>query len=144
MTIDRNGSSRQSGGYPACARFRVRALLLPEGAMRRLILTALTATAIVLAVPAGAQTAADRIVAQLRGQGFEDIAVTTTLLGRVQIIAREDDTRREIILNPATGAILRDYWTDIDDDGKRKRKRKGKDDYLLDSDDDKRRKKDDD
>ncbi len=113
--------------------------------MRRLILTALTATAIVLVVPAGAQTATDRIVAQLRGQGFEDIAVTTTLLGRVQIIAREDDTRREIILNPATGAILRDYWTDIDDDDdKRKRKRKGKDDYLLDSDDDKRRKKDDD
>lgn len=119
--------------------------------MRRLILMLLTGGMMALAFPAVAQTAADRIVAQLRAQGFDDIMVTTTLLGRVQIIAREDDIRREIVLNPATGAILRDYWAEIDDDDeddedKRNRKRKGKDDgYLLDSDDDdKRRKTDDD
>jgi hypothetical protein len=114
--------------------------------MRRLILMLLTGGVMALALPAGAQTAADRIVAQLRAQGFENIVVNSTLLGRVQILAWEDDTRREIVINPATGAILRDYWTEIDDDeDKQKRKRKGKTDaYLLDSDDDWRRKKDDD
>lgn len=116
---------------------------------RRLILPVLSALAMAMAMalPATAQTAADRIVAQLRAQGFDEITVRRTLLGRVQIIAQEDETRREIVLNPATGAILRDYWTEIDDDDDDKRNRNDKDrdnDYLLDSDDKKRRKEDDD
>ncbi len=98
-----------------------------------------------LAVPAAAQTAEDRIVRQLREQGFEEIEVSRTLLGRVRIVAIEDDTLREIVLNPSTGAILRDYWTEIDDDddddsGKGRGRGRGRGDrdegYLLDSDDD--------
>lgn len=103
------------------------------------ILFCLTA---LLAVPASAQTAEDRIVRQLRAQGFEEIEVSRTLLGRVRIVAVEDDTLREIVLNPSTGAILRDYWTEIDDDDDDdgKGRGRGRDDrdagYLLDSDDD--------
>ena len=101
-----------------------------------------------LAMPAAAQTAEERVVRQLRAQGFDEIEVTRTMLGRVRILAIEDDTLREIVLNPTTGAILRDYWTELDDDdddddddGGKGRGRGGDDDdddddkYLLDSDD---------
>ena len=97
------------------------------------------------AQPAFAQTAQEKVVRQLRAQGFEDIEISRTLLGRVRIIAIEDDTLREIILNPSTGVILRDYWTEVeddddddddDDDGKDRDRGDDEDDaYLLDSDD---------
>src|SRR6056297_1653480 len=80
-----------------------------------------------LAGMAQAQTAQDRIVQQLRDQGFDEIEITRTWLGRVRIVAEEDDTLREIILNPTTGAILRDYWVEVDDDDD--------DDYDDDDDD---------
>lgn len=54
---------------------------------------------------------ADAIVAQLTAQGFRNISVQTTWLGRVQILALRTDGQREIILNPRTGEILRDLWT---------------------------------
>ncbi len=54
---------------------------------------------------------ADAIVAQLTAQGFSNISVQTTWLGRVQILALRSDGQREIILNPRTGEILRDLWT---------------------------------
>ena len=49
------------------------------------------------------------LVGQLRAQGYSGIRVTHTWLGRVRIDARLDMFRREIILNPNTGEILRDY-----------------------------------
>lgn len=63
-----------------------------------------------------AQTAQDSIVRQLTQQGFRDITVSRTFLGRVRIMAMSDDLRREIVFNPATGEIIRDYWEDLDDD----------------------------
>jgi hypothetical protein len=53
---------------------------------------------------------ADTVVDQLRGQGFSEITVERTLLGRTRILATSDEGRREIILNPRTGEILRDLW----------------------------------
>lgn len=53
---------------------------------------------------------ADQIVAQLRKQGFGNIVVERTWLGRTRILAERSDARREIILNPSTGEILRDLW----------------------------------
>lgn len=69
-------------------------------------------------VPAHAQVESveDRIVRQLKEQGFDEIEVTRTWLGRVRIVGTEDDTLRDIVLNPTTGAILRDYWAEIDDE----------------------------
>ena len=81
---------------------------------RRLLLLACLSLAPLGGV-AQAQTAPDRIVQQLRDQGFDEIEVTRTWLGRVRIVAEEDDTLREIILNPNTGHILRDYWVALDD-----------------------------
>lgn len=54
--------------------------------------------------------AADSIVAQLRDQGFSSISVERTLLGRTRIVALSEQYRREIIFNPRTGEILRDFW----------------------------------
>jgi hypothetical protein len=42
--------------------------------------------------------------------GFNSIKQERTLLGRVRIIASRSDGRREIIINPSNGEILRDLW----------------------------------
>lgn len=62
-----------------------------------------------LAFPALGADLADGIVSQLRAQGFTSVDVSTTLLGRVRILAESGASRREIVLNPRTGEILRDY-----------------------------------
>lgn len=80
--------------------------------MKRLTPLALIA-AMALALPAQAEIGGD-IVAQLRAQGFSQITVTHTLLGRVRILAKAGRLAREIVLNPNTGEILRDY-TDAGD-----------------------------
>ncbi|WP_417268528.1 hypothetical protein [Celeribacter baekdonensis] len=61
---------------------------------------------------ARAQPAEDMILAQLRQQGFKKITVGRTLLGRTRFVATGNGQRREIILNPVTGEILRDFWQD--------------------------------
>lgn len=48
------------------------------------------------------------VVAQLRGEGYREINVERTMLGRVRIVGAKAGGSREIILNPRTGEILRD------------------------------------
>ena len=57
---------------------------------------------------ARAKAVTDSISRQLRRQGYRDIAVSRTLLGRVQITAERRGALREIVVNPFTGEILRD------------------------------------
>jgi len=78
--------------------------------MKRRLFLILGVSAIVSGRSAFAQSFADSIVAQLREQGFTRIKVERTLLGRTRIDARGKGGRREIILNPRTGEILRDLW----------------------------------
>ncbi len=59
--------------------------------------------------PGFADAISDRVVALLRAQGFEVIQMDRTWLGRIWILAESKDVRREIVFNPATGEILRDY-----------------------------------
>ncbi len=59
-----------------------------------------------------AQSYADQIVQQLSAQGFSDITVEITLLGRIRIKGHNGQGLREIIMNPHTGEILRDMWID--------------------------------
>lgn len=54
-----------------------------------------------------------RIERELRQQGFSQLRVTTTWLGRTRIEATGPSARREIVLNPNTGEILRDYTTTL-------------------------------
>ena len=51
----------------------------------------------------------DIVIASLRSQGFEVVLVHWTLLGRIRIVAESGSIRREIVINPNTGEILRDY-----------------------------------
>lgn len=68
------------------------------------------------ALPATAQSVQEQIVSQLAGQGFTKIELSRTFLGRVRVLASSDKLVRELVFNPATGEILRDYWEEIDSD----------------------------
>ncbi len=70
-----------------------------------------------LALPnlAAAETVEEQIIRQLQAQGFNRIEVQRTLLGRVRIDATSSTLERELIFNPGTGEILRDYWEPLDD-----------------------------
>jgi len=63
----------------------------------------------VLGAPLVAQSLEGQITDQLREQGYENVQVTKTWLGRLRIQAASDDQTREIIVNPRTGEILRDF-----------------------------------
>ncbi len=80
---------------------------------RRFFLT-ICAGAVVAAAPAFAGSFENAVIKQLKAQGFRQIMVETTLLGRVRIVARSNAGRREIVLNPRTGEILRDVLTAAD------------------------------
>lgn len=64
-----------------------------------------------------AQSAQASVLRQLRAQGYRNIVVTRTLLGRLRFVAERNGVRREIILNPQNGAILRDYSQVIGGEG---------------------------
>lgn len=63
-----------------------------------------------LATAAHAQDFAATIVSELRAQGFREIETEQTWLGRTKIVASGTDGKREIVVNPNTGEILRDLW----------------------------------
>lgn len=64
---------------------------------------------LVLALPALADGVEDSVVADLRQQGYTGITTSHTWLGRLRVVAMQDGARREIVINPYTGEILRDY-----------------------------------
>ncbi len=76
------------------------------------LLPALGLTAL-MALPAHANTLLQRIEAQLRAQGFTHITAATTFFGSTRIDAASPTQRREIVFNPSTGEIVRDYWSDL-------------------------------
>ncbi len=51
----------------------------------------------------------DKIITILREDGFSEVRISRTLLGRMRFVAENAEQRREIVVNPATGVILRDY-----------------------------------
>lgn len=80
---------------------------------RRKFLSAAAGVAVLLAAgPGFAETPVDKVIRQLRKQGFVEIAASRTLLGRARVVAERGEYRREIILNPGSGEILRDIWLD--------------------------------
>lgn len=67
------------------------------------------ALALSVAGAAAAEQVSDAIARQLRQQGYTEITVTRTFLGRERIVATSPTREREIIVNPRTREILRDY-----------------------------------
>lgn len=84
--------------------------------MRKLILTAAALTVLTLG-PASAQTYELDITAQLRAQGYQNISLSHTWLGRTRIVALLGSDLREIVLDPNTGEILRDLSRTVMADG---------------------------
>ncbi|MBE1295869.1 MAG: hypothetical protein GJ678_06420 [Rhodobacteraceae bacterium] len=82
--------------------------------MRRRMADLLFAAVLLLMLPgmAAADRLTDSITDQLRSQGYGQIEVSRTFLGRYRIVASTDTVDREIIVNPGTGEILRDYIED--------------------------------
>jgi hypothetical protein len=78
---------------------------------RRRFLLAVTAFTLLSTTAARADYVED-IVKWLDRQGYTDIEVARTLLGRARIRAEKDGGQRELICNPRTGEILRDVWID--------------------------------
>lgn len=95
-----------------------------EYKMRFWTIAPVVALCLSLATASSATPGQDIVTRSLQEQGFEVRLVHWTLLGRIRIIAVSDDIRREIVINPTTGEILRDYSQvivvaepDTDDDG---------------------------
>lgn len=65
--------------------------------------------ALLAATPAGAGTLEQELTQQLQAQGYGQVQASRTWLGRLRLQARAGDLMREIVVNPNTGEILRDY-----------------------------------
>lgn len=65
---------------------------------------------------AAAQSVEDQVVTQLQEQGFAEIEVHKTFLGRLRFTAESELFYRELVINPQTGEVLRDYIRDLKDD----------------------------
>jgi hypothetical protein len=83
--------------------------------MQGRVLTALCLTAVMGFTPAYGQTVEERYLEQLQSQGFNNVTVTRTWLGRTRITASSKSKKREIIFNTRSGEILRDYYEAEDD-----------------------------
>ena len=81
--------------------------------MRRNLVILASVLALSIGGPSFAQSQADvvrdRVIAELRDDGYRQIRISRTLLGRMRFVADGPEARREIVVNPATGVILRDF-----------------------------------
>lgn len=75
--------------------------------MKKLVLAA--ALLVGLTGATWAKTVEEMLLASLEAQGYVIIEQGYTFLGRLRIVAVNGDIRREIVVNPGTGEILRDY-----------------------------------
>lgn len=79
--------------------------------MKRRKFLVLAASAVALApTGAAARDYVARVVSQLHAQGYREISISKTWLGRTRIVAVSRELRREIVMNARTGEILRDLW----------------------------------
>lgn len=51
----------------------------------------------------------DQVARSLKNDGFSIVSQRRTLLGRVRFVATRGTTEREVVLDPSSGEILRDY-----------------------------------
>lgn len=80
--------------------------------MQRHSLIVVAALMTLLSTTAARADFVDGIVDWLHRQGYEEVDVTRTLLGRTRIVATTSEGTREVIVNPRTGEILRDVLID--------------------------------
>ena len=61
------------------------------------------------ASPLWGRTIEEQVLASLEGQGYVILEQGYTFLGQLRIVADNGVYRRELVVNPGTGEILRDY-----------------------------------
>jgi len=71
----------------------------------------------------------DFFLKELTNQGYTDLEISYTWLGRLRIEGENGKYHRELIINPRTGEILRDVWELIGD-------KSGSTRFFEDDDDD--------
>jgi len=75
--------------------------------MKKVLLAAAVLTG--LAGASLARTVEQQVLGSLAAQGYVILEQGYTFLGRLRIVAENDRFHREIVVNPGTGEILRDY-----------------------------------
>lgn len=80
---------------------------------RPVLLHSLALLIALAAAPALAEPMADSLTRQLSAQGYSQIVTRYTWLGRLHVAARRGNHLREIVVNPNTGEILRDYQQNL-------------------------------
>ncbi|MDQ7079285.1 MAG: hypothetical protein Q9M41_01300 [Paracoccaceae bacterium] len=109
-----------------------------EQMKRRYLMAMLLATAVGTG-PAFAASVKDKLVSELKSQGFRNLSITRTWLGRTRITGSNGKFTRELVFNPYSGEILRDYWEEIKSDKEKakseKENAKNPQTGLLDPDD---------
>lgn len=75
--------------------------------MKKLLLAVWVLAAI--SSPTWGRTIEEQVLASLEGQGYVILEQGYTFLGRLRIVAENGMYHREIVVNPGTGEILRDY-----------------------------------
>lgn len=68
----------------------------------------ISALLLLMAGAAQAETPQERLVAALTAEGYVIVETERTWLGRLRIVAIRGDVRREVVINPGTGEVLRD------------------------------------
>ena len=76
--------------------------------------------------PALATERVDQIVQALRREGYTRIEISRTWLGRTRILASGGPGQREIVVQPATGEVLRDIESEEDDSGQGRGRGRGR------------------
>lgn len=56
-----------------------------------------------------AESVSDRVFANLKAQGYLVVQQDRTWLGRIWVLARNETVQRELVFDPTTGEVLRDY-----------------------------------
>ncbi len=76
--------------------------------MNKWIRAALVVVTVSMPSMALATNVYDAIISQLRTQGYTQFVVQKTFLGRIRILSSKGSLKREVIVHPFTGEILRD------------------------------------
>lgn len=62
-----------------------------------------------------ADSVSDKVFANLKAQGYLVVQQDRTWLGRIWVLARSKTVQREVVFDPTTGEILRDYAVSLAD-----------------------------
>lgn len=113
---------------------------LGRGRWRLMMLRKIMLGACLVGLSAGiswAETLDKAVCDELEKQGYTSVKVSTTWLGRIIIRARLNGGHREIVINPATNEILRDYSSNAiqvaDDDENTGNSRRATDEPVADT-----------